>query len=139
MTRDTKQYQVIEAPHSIDHSTPNIIGRRAAYDTAMALGERIAIYEWDGRRQHWVLVLDRTMPQSDQLPKRTHLRNVLGVVELVPQKRELGTGKPGYRWGSGYLVPSFPSGNLMYPPVSRNEAFALARKAFGQTAIVIAR
>lgn len=136
---DLKRYKVIEAPHSIDHRSPDVVGRRAAYDAAMMLGDRIAVYEWDGRRKHWELIIDRTMPQTDRLQKRAHLRNVLRVVELTPQKREVGTGKPGYRWCSGYLVPTFPSGSLEYPPVSRNEAFARARELFGSDTIVIAR
>lgn len=80
MARDTKQFHVIEAPHSFNHKTPPVIGRRAAYAAAMALGDRIAIYEWEGRHQHWTLILDRTIPQEGQMPKRAHVRNVLGVV-----------------------------------------------------------
>lgn len=134
--RDAKKYHVIEVPHSIDHRQDPIIGRRAAYAAALALGDRIVIYEWDGRRQHWGLILDRSMPDSARLPKRAQLRNVLRVVELVPQQREVATGVPGYRWAPGYLVPSM-SGALTYPPVGRIEAYALARETFGADSIII--
>lgn len=136
--RDAKKFHIVEVPHSINHRATPTIGRRAAYDAAMALGDRIAIYEWDGRRQHWELILDRTVPDTARLPKRAQLRNVLRVVELVPQAREVGTGKPGYRWASGYLVPSM-SGDLVYPPVGRTEAYALARETFGADSIVVAQ
>lgn len=140
--RDAKKYHVVEVPHSIDHREAPIIGRRAAYAAAMALGDRIAVYECDGRRHNWELILDRTMPDSGRLPKRAQLRNVLRVVELVPQQREIATGvpgyksRPGYRWAPGYLVPAM-SGELMYPPVGRAEAYDLARDTFGADSIII--
>lgn len=41
---------------------------------------------------------------------------------------EVGTGKPGYRWVQGYYEINPENGNRVYPPVTRREAQARARR-----------
>ena len=136
--RDQVVFQVVETPHSITHHDgANVIGRRAAFEAAMKVGERFSVFRFDGRRRHWELIIDRSMPVAGQLPKEAHLSNVLRVVRLVPMKREV-SGRRGYRWVEGYMVRAFPSGNPVYPPTSLNEARQYARECYGKDTIVIA-
>lgn len=58
---------------------------------------------------------------------------------LVPMAREVAVtkrGKPCYVWLPGYLVRF--EGRDIYPPVSHNEAYALARE-MGATSITVQR
>lgn len=135
MSTDKRRYRVAEAPHSIDHNAPVIIGRRAAFNAAMTLGERIVVYRRDGRARHWELIIDRSISVEGQLPKREHLRRVLGVCTAESMQRELGCWRHGrkgtMRWAPGYVVDD------CYPPVSRKEAFETAREKHGANALVI--
>ena len=101
---DRSKFIVFAAGQSFDGQSA-IIGRRAAYEAAMAMGDNVVVYRFDGKERHWDLLVDRGVPRPYRLSKRSHLRSVLRVVELVPQKFEVGTGS-SYRWVNGYLVPS---------------------------------
>lgn len=49
-------------------------------------------------------------------------------VFLREGQMEVGTGKPGYRWTTAYFQINPDNGNKFYPPVTRREAYALAKR-----------
>mgnify|MGYP000858161258 CR=1 FL=1 len=49
-------------------------------------------------------------------------------VYLRGDRVERGTGKPGFRWVQGYYAINPDNGNKLYPPVTRTEAHAQAKR-----------
>ncbi len=133
-----KRYQVIEAPHSIDHRKPDIVGPVAAFNAAIALGDRIAVYEWDGRGKHWDLIIDRTMHDSGRLSKIAQLQNWLNVVQLRRACNiEVGTGRPGYRWGQGWVYTTPTGGESI--PERLSDARNAAQQDFPAGTVILER
>ncbi len=66
--------------------------------------------------------------------------NIRKTVTLIPTQIEVGCtrrGRPSYRWAPGYWVADPTSNRLLYPPVPRREAYALAREIAPGCRVVI--
>jgi hypothetical protein len=58
------------------------------------------------------------------------------TVVLERTRIEVGTGRPGYRWTTGYYVIG-PNGVKQYPPLRRREAYAAARQQWPDCKVTI--
>jgi len=135
-----KKTYYVGAQFGPDHTKPERQhkGRKAAYLAAIKQGDPCTVYQHDGRTGHWDLIVDRSMPDASKLPLHAHLRNVLGVVSLKRELREVACtrhGRPSYRWAPGYMVPT--NAGHEYPPLSRIEAIGRARAIYGADAICL--